>query len=46
MSVIGISGVTVWIGQNNQYGPSVAQTTRTITQFVIHSGYNPSNYVS
>ncbi len=44
--MISISGVTLWIGQSNDKGPSVAQMTRKISQFVIHNGYNPSNYVN
>ncbi len=46
MSMISISGVTLQIGQSNEKGPLVAQMKRKISQFVIHNGYNPSNYVN
>ena len=46
MSVSSISGVTLWIGQSNEKGPSVAQMTRKISHFAIHNGYNSLNYVN
>ena len=46
MSMISISGITLWIGQSNENGPSVAQMTRKISHFAIHNGYNSLNYVN
>ena len=46
MGVFGTLGVTVWIGQSNQDGPLTFLMTRTISKYVIHSGFFPFHYVS